>query len=286
VLLLFSGLNAYEQTRIGFEKHRPRDDLRVLQRGVVLPIDRPIIAAALDDFEQKRIEFLEQTRDQIIFSNIILALLLTLLSWISLYFLLKPLADSIREKEVFLESASHELRTPLAIMYSNLSLSKNSTDITVLQATHQDSLFEIKRLQNVSDAILNRFQDTHKPTQIHLKSMIDRLWKKLGANPNAILFKNEVKTGVVVTYDTIQFEQLLFNILENAGKYVGSTSMITVYTLSTSLIIENETDQLTITPGVGIRVQHALAKNLGLTIAHTLENRTYKATISQFEFKK
>lgn len=281
LLLLLSGTTLYERSRITIATIRPQGLYRpggdFSPRNLSENEQKRII-----EFEQQQANYLDDVRRNILISNAILLVLLTFISWLGLYFVLKPLADSVQRRELFVENASHELRTPLAILYSELSLSKNITDSTKLQKVHKNALFEIKRLQLLSDTLLNRLSNTTLiTTKIRLTHSVQETWVKLNDQNHTL--QNNIVKNIFVTIDQSAFEQLLFNLFENATKHSPQGTVILSIFEGSKLQIKNECEaNFSHKPGIGMRVQEALTESMGLTINHTTEDMQFITTINNF----
>lgn len=285
VLLLVSGINAYEQTRAGFEAHRVPPNAIIItpgnDRGA--PNNAAIRIQREKILDKEREDFLRQTRNHILVTNAALVLLLTGISWLSLFFLLKPLAQSLREREIFLENASHELRTPLAILHSNLSLSEHETDVFELKKTQKEALFEIKRLQNLSDTLLNRLQQNVVLSRSSLRVLFDRVWKKMPQT--TMRLQNKIPSGMKILTDTLQCEQLVFNILDNAVTHGVSGAVVHVELGENQAVrVSNPiTPDITeCTHGIGMRVQDTIAGQLGVSLERQISQGVFEIIISGF----
>ncbi len=135
----------------------------------------------------------------------------------------------------FLLSVTHELKTPLASNKLYLQtivkreLEKEQRDQLLIKAIEEND-----RLERMIDNILNASRLENKALQVTeesfelnslAKSSIDR-FKQLA--PNAV-FKLEMDEKTMITGDRLLIETILNNLIENALKYAGRSSEITLF---------------------------------------------------------
>lgn len=215
--------------------------------------------------EDSRLETLAKIQINVAINNASLVILLTIITWVSLYFLLEPLAKANKAREEFLIQASHELRTPLAILYSELSLSKDEVDVSELQKIHSEALGEIQRLRNLSDTLLGR--TSHKLMKIEVKELILEIWNNLIIhNSGKMLLNVSDEKDLIVEKDYTKFYQLIFNILENVVKHGKPKTILKITLNSNSIIFENESENETFVEGLGITISNNLAESLGIQL--------------------
>ncbi len=135
----------------------------------------------------------------------------------------------------FLLSVTHELKTPLASNKLYLQtivkreLEKEQRDQLLIKAIEEND-----RLERMIDNILNASRLENKALQVTkesfelnslAKSSIDR-FKQLA--PSAV-FKLEMDEKTMITGDRLLIETILNNLIENALKYAGRSSEITLF---------------------------------------------------------
>ena len=146
----------------------------------------------------------------------------------------------------FLLSVTHELKTPLASNKLYLQtivkreLEKEQRDQLLIKAIEEND-----RLERMIDNILNASRLENKALQVtkeHFelnslaKSSIDR-FKQLAPNAD---FKLEMETKQQSTGDRLLIETILNNLIENALKYAGRSSEITIFSSNGSIWSERQ----------------------------------------------
>ena len=155
ILLLVTGYTTFETSKRGFDRNPPLAEIEA-ESG------RNIRDKIINYNMQVRAKNLEQLQLSIVINHFFLIILLTAITWISLYYLLKPLSETYREKEEFLKYTSHELRIPLAILKSDLQLSLRENDIQEIKKTNKNSLEEIDRLHLLASGFLSELSGEKK----------------------------------------------------------------------------------------------------------------------------
>lgn len=135
----------------------------------------------------------------------------------------------------FLLSVTHELKTPLASNKLYLQtivkreLEKEQRDQLLIKAIEEND-----RLERMIDNILNASRLENKALQINpetfefkplAQSSIDR-FKQLAPNATFVL---ELEDNMTIKGDRLLLETLLNNLIENALKYAGRSSEITIF---------------------------------------------------------
>ncbi len=239
----------------------------------------PRIANQIDVVEEARLNALGRIQFLIVINNASLVVFLTLITWESLFFLLRPLAKATQAREDFLIQATHELRTPLAILYSELSLSENENNIDELKKTHKDALQEIQRLQQLSNTLLGRKEE--KLQTVKVEKVIQQAWSNLSKfNVNNLTLNFNFKGKTIIKSDTVKFYQLIFNILENAVKHGKANSKLNIQLEQNQIIFSNQSEFNIFVEGVGASVSKSLAEDLGMDINFEMNNYVYKAKLN------
>ncbi|MBC7405859.1 MAG: HAMP domain-containing histidine kinase [Candidatus Parcubacteria bacterium] len=205
-----------------------------------------------EEYEKNIQNDLKQKIEQETFqTNFLILIILTVLSYLALYYLLKPLSDGIIQREDFVARASHELRTPLAILYSELSLGSVLTKIEPIQQILAESKDEVKRLQNLANNLLN--QDSHQiyPSQLEdfipsNAELIQTIWNRLTkSNPNQQEFKisiqelNQQDWNVMSANRRALIEELFWNLLDNSLKHGDNSQPVIIEAQDNQIIISN-----------------------------------------------
>jgi signal transduction histidine kinase len=274
LVLFFNMLHTFETARSGFEGFE-----LPAQSDIIDPRGWRINPALRDQLELSRSEALRSVRLSAVLSSTGILILLTTTVWMALYYLLKPLADSVREKEKFVSQASHELRTPLAIMYSDLSLASTSNNKEDLREAITSSVGEIKRLQQLSDTLLGRVQAESR-IKVALAPVINKIVSDLASyNHNKMQITVDIPAKASLVSNEHQLHQLLYSIVENAIKHGKEDGMITITYNNKRLTISNDTDMSEYIPGMGVSVAQDLALHLDLVVEYVLSGGIFSAIV-------
>ena len=239
---------------------------------------------------QRRQESLNDLSKNLVFNNFALLSLLTFICWISLYFLLKPIQNSINQREEFLTQASHELRTPLAILHSELSLSEDEDDIKELQKIHIESLTEIKRLQNLSNSLLDNLSSNKEKgkdsiEKVKIEEIIKNIWEQLQPiNQKEISLDLRTEGNFIIKTNSQKLHQILFNLLDNALRYSKEKTKIEVEIAEKkqAVTIKNQSNKESFNPGIGLGICRQLSEEIGANLVQQItEDNIF---VSQLQF--
>lgn len=167
---------------------------------------------------------------QVIFS--ILLLLLTGVAFWLAYKNMRQQAIFSEQKDSLISNISHELKTPVATTKVALEAlnSFNAIDDPVRTRKYlQVAEWEMKRLENMIDKIMNIMQTETAKLILHKESVIlfDLLaeitttMQPILSQKNIILDKEGVDDHVLVSADKTHMTGALYNIMDNAIKYGG-----------------------------------------------------------------
>ncbi|MBC7471867.1 MAG: HAMP domain-containing histidine kinase [candidate division SR1 bacterium] len=275
ILLLFVGYSTFETSRRGFDK---------IPSPIEIESGRGIREKITNYNMQVRIQNLEHLQRSIIINHFFLIVLLTAIAWISLYYLLKPLSDTYKEKEKFLKYITHELRTPLAILKSDLQLSLQENDISEIKKTNKSSLEEIDRLHLLASGFLSQLsgEKASKPiSNIDIAVLVSDIWSSLESiNENRL--KLEIKGSPYITkVNKNDIFHLLFNILDNCIKYSKSETVVEIIfeQVNNKIIVKNQTEASQYTEGVGLEIIQKSANDLGAEMSVNLDKDIFKLII-------
>ena len=198
-----------------------------------------------EDLQYTRIVFLDITNSASILQTLMitlgcvgLAVLLAIL-WISYRFAVRsvrPIEDSYNRQKQFIADASHELRTPLAIIGANIDAIAASGEDTV---NSQKEWFgyirsELKRTGKLVDDLLYLAKSENISSEDHLPFDLSAICEMVSASMEAVLYdsgkslKTEISKGITVTADSEKIKQVLYILLDNAGKYTPKGGRIAV----------------------------------------------------------
>jgi signal transduction histidine kinase len=241
-----------------------------------LSFDKPL---RVSQFDNRMNEFrqYETYRKELIISELwygtiltflILLVIITIMTWIGSYYLIKPISDSIKSKEEFLEHSSHELRSPLAILHSDIELSLQEQTLTGIKEINNEALMEIKRLQNLSNTLLNNISENK--TKVDVNLMINGIIQKLNkVNTNRITFniqgEREDNTYSHKLYN------ILYNLLDNTIKYSTPNSEVDISIDPKSITIINSFETKTIQNGTGLTIVNKLCAEIGCSTDITIK---------------
>ena len=198
-----------------------------------------------EDLQYTRIVFLDITNSASILQTLMitlgcvgLAVLLAIL-WISYRFAVRsvrPIEDSYNRQKQFIADASHELRTPLAIIGANIDAIAASGEDTV---NSQKEWFgyirsELKQTGKLVDDLLYLAKSENISSEDHLPFDLSAICEMVSASMEAVLYdsgkslKTEISKGITVTADSEKIKQVLYILLDNAGKYTPKGGRIAV----------------------------------------------------------
>ena len=215
---------------------------------------------------------------------------------------LHPIEKALDLQKQFSANASHELRTPLAIVKTDfeVALRNNKLNIFDYQAIIKSNLEEIDRMSNIVKNILKLSRGDHENentlrTVFELNQLILRIVKKMNilAKNKKIDLKIKRLDRVFFTGNTLDFEDILINLLQNSINYTEREGTIEIQLVKKINAIELSISDT----GIGIsakdlphiferfykvdqaRVQTANGAGLGLSLVSELVKK-YRGKIS------
>lgn len=160
----------------------------------------------------------------------------------------------------FLLSVTHELKTPLAAskLYVQTILKRELSKEQTKQIL-QKAIEENDRLERMIDNILNASRLESKALilakeEIDLSQLIPQTIDRFSSITRSTNLTSQVEQGCIISADRLMLETILNNLIENALKYAGNDSPISVYAHSKNGTIEFGV----IDEGPGIPDQHQL----------------------------
>jgi two-component system sensor histidine kinase CiaH len=168
---------------------------------------------------------------------------------------LEPLEASMEAQALFVSDASHELRTPLtAIQTSNeVFLRRQKITVTDAKALIEQNTEDVKRLKQLSDALLNLAKQDKTNLELKLvevQTLISEAITQIVPQATEKSITVEDKTAnVAVLGNQAALAQVLVILLDNAVKYSATDTKVTLSTQvkgkHTCLVIKDR--------GIGIR---------------------------------
>jgi signal transduction histidine kinase len=206
----------------------------------------------------------------IFLATILLWTLLTTLAWCLLYFILKPVSDTISEKENFVANAHHELKTPLTILKSEVDL----FDTQNFSKTQKKDLlglkFQIERMILLINHLLsnlNKDRELLILSDMNVKNVIEQSLQAVqqiysDCNLCTIL---EVDENLIIKTNDILFKQLVLSIIENAFKHCNAKkdiSKLVIKSNGNNICFYNSAIIDTVRDGNGMRAIYSTADQL------------------------
>ncbi len=145
---------------------------------------------------------------------------------------LRPIHRAIEAQIRFASDASHELRTPLAIMQAELEVALAQPRLTLARARQAltGNLEETQRLQSLADSLLLLARDEVLPRKVQVMApLVDKAIASVApaAGKKHITIVQHMVAGTAYVHGA-SFVQALSMLLDNAIKYSGAHSTITV----------------------------------------------------------
>jgi signal transduction histidine kinase len=216
-------------------------------------------------------------------TTIITWVFLSFLSWLVLYFNLKPVSQSLQERDQFINNARHELRTPLTVLSSEVELFQTHSLSAQAKLDLTGISQQITRLKNLTQSLLTTLDGSKTiQSEFNLIANIKRIETELmHIYDKKNIFLDVVKQDVtIIQTNEVLYNQLLFNILENAYKHGEPNTNIEVNITKnpTQVTIQNYIHTIvSVNPdGIGVQASESTAKQLGLRLERFTTNDIYK----------
>lgn len=193
-----------------------------------------------DEIERIRNEQIDETNNtlqaNLIYFNLLILVLSSLLSYFFAQRTLKPIEDMMEIQSRFAADASHELKTPLTAMRTEIEVNLRDQKISVAEARAllASNLEEIEKLETLSNALLKlaKYEDnSHKDfKEISLSEIAAEAYEKIEklAVAKKIEFENKIE-DIKVKGDSASLTELFVILLDNAIKYSPEGSKISIY---------------------------------------------------------
>jgi len=143
--------------------------------------------------------------------------------------MLDKIESAFRGQRQFIQNASHELNTPLTVIKTKIDVLKQKKSVTSDQYRETIDLVdsEIMRLSKITEEllVLSDLEDNGFQTEKSMVNIRDSLKRILKLYENQIESKNIIletnfRGRSEIYGNPVQVEQLLFNLLDNAVKYI------------------------------------------------------------------
>jgi signal transduction histidine kinase len=211
---------------------------------------------------------------------------LSFLSWLVLYKNLKPVSQSIKDRDQFINNARHELRTPLTVLSSEVELFQTHSLSEQAKLDLTGISQQITRLKNLTQSLLTTLDGSKSiPSEFNLIANIKRIEAELmHIYEEKHIFLDVVEQEVnTIRTNEVLFNQLLFNVLENAYKHgkPGTNIEISITKNPTTIAIQNTTNsEAQPNPNsVGVQASKAIATTLGIDIKRSMHHAKYIVTL-------
>lgn len=198
-----------------------------------------LILQQTPDFEQMRLDQLDESSNRLKVNLIYFNLLILLLSSAASYFLakktLEPIKEAMDAQNRFTADASHELRTPLTAMRTEIEVNLRDKKLGLSEAKRllQSNLEETEKLESLSNALLKlaSYDEEVKSafSKVSLEEVVTEAYEKVEclANKKSIRFENNFQ-NISVKGDKQSLVELFIILIDNAIKYSPVKSKILI----------------------------------------------------------
>lgn len=208
---------------------------RRIQNMPMMPVFAP---NHLRDFENTRMDQLEESSHNLMINLLAFNVLILFLSAGASYFLakrtLKPIEEMMNMQNRFTADASHELRTPLTAMKTEIEVSLRDKKFTLDEARKLlgSNLEEISKLEALSDGLLSLAQygsEKLPKEKVDLEKVIDSAYEKIEAlaKDKEIDFEFNLQKAQILG-DSQSLTQLAIILMDNAIKYSPRSTQVSV----------------------------------------------------------
>lgn len=144
------------------------------------------------------------------------------------------LQERLVREERFASDVSHELRSPLTTLGSSISILESHSDELPVRSAQALSLLsqEIRRFQRmVADLLeisrIDAGSADFQGEEVHVAELVTRSFARSTSTPPPIFYRPHVVTWRVWA-DKRRFERVIANLLENADRYAGGVTRVTI----------------------------------------------------------
>ena len=209
------------------------------------------------------IVFIDQTREQEIFSNFLIdsimisIIALILITFISFYlsrFAIKPIVATYEKQKRFITNASHEIKTPLTIISANTDITEMTWGESKWTRNTKNQIEKLTAL--VNDLVLISKLEEEGDIVLKSEMPLSKIADEIGQNYQFIkgdkLFDIHILENISFLGNEKDIERLIYILLDNAFKYSDSKGSISfqLYKKQESIIIEVYNKTAKITKGI------------------------------------
>jgi len=194
--------------------------------------------ADIDQIRQNQLDESEDNlRDNLIYWNLIILILSSVLSYFLAKTSMRPIEDALYSQNCFTADASHELRTPLTVMKTEIEVALRDKEIDLASARKllESNLEEIGKLESLSNALLKVARSRESVmadfTKTSLSDIVLEAYDKVEslAKQKSIKFDFKSTTKELsVNGDAISLKELFIILFDNAIKYSDENSKVEV----------------------------------------------------------
>jgi len=171
----------------------------------------------------------------IIIFCIVLAVL-TLFSYRFAIRAVRPIEENYNRQKQFVADASHELRTPLAVISTNVDAITASGEETVGSQSEWFGYIkeELKRTGKLVDGLLYLAKSENIRNESNMPFNLSAVCETTCASMEAVLYDTgkelttDIARNVFITANSDKITQVLYILLDNAGKYASKDGKIAV----------------------------------------------------------
>jgi two-component system, OmpR family, sensor histidine kinase ArlS len=145
--------------------------------------------------------------------------------------MLDKIEISFNKQKQFVQNASHELNTPLTVIKTKIDVMRQKKNITKEEYSETIDMIdgEVMRLSKITEELLTLSEleengEGNKFSEINIRNVIEKVMKLFEnqiASKN-IKIKQNFKGDCIAAGNEVQIEQLFFNLIDNAVKYISS----------------------------------------------------------------